>query len=386
MEAWEKIYIKFTNKELLSEVDPHLGYESCWGCHGGDPRETEDQDLAHAGFIKDPSASDGENICANCHQAIAKDFSTSMHMTLKGEKNAIAARMGLDSFEECPSKVKDGFVASCNGCHATCGDCHVSRPNSAAQGFIKSHKFTKKPHQVNQCMACHGSRVAHDFLGDDETQRPSDVHFSKGFNCMSCHSGAEMHSPAIDVKDRYHVPEAPRCEDCHDAATANDHHAQHWNDLSCYVCHSQDYNNCASCHVGSWKDDEAYHEKNPEEDFRIGLNPFPDRRYKYTTLRHIPIDQESYDDWDTDDILVNFNVLPTWKYASPHSARRWTARTEVADGASCSASCHLGGAGGVENADIYLTKDYVESRWPNELEANLPVVVDEQLPSGWTTK
>jgi len=384
LEPWEKVLIKLGSKDSVEELDQHFSYFTCSKCHGGDPSEQEDCEKAHAGLVADPSSMETD-MCAYCHPDIASDFAESLHNNLWGEKYAVAVRAGADSFSQCPQSLQDGFKGECNSCHATCGDCHISRPNTSGKGFIKNHLFKKTPHQKYQCMGCHGSRIAHDFMGDDETGRKPDAHFGKGMNCMKCHDVAEMHSPAADVEDRYHYDKAPRCEDCHDIPEQNEYHSTHWDTLSCQVCHSQVYNNCAACHVaGGWKDDPAYQENNPAEEFRIGMNPFPDRRFKYVTVRHAPIAPSTYDNWGAEGTLVNFDALPTWKYTTPHSVRRWTKRTEVLDGAGCGANCHLGAPDGFyENKDIYLFKEYVEENWPLEVEANSNMFVDDGLPAGW---
>ena len=383
MEPWEKVLIKLGSKEL-AELDQHLGYVTCDGCHGGDPTEQDDADKAHEGLIADPSSVDADS-CSMCHQETVQSYSESLHMNLWGEKYAVATRVGVDSFSECPQAMQDGFNGECGRCHATCGDCHVSRPDSSGKGFIKNHIFKKTPHQKNQCMGCHGSRIAHDFMGDDETGRKPDAHFGKGMNCMKCHGAAEMHSPATGVVDRYHYDLAPRCEDCHDIPEQNEYHSTHWDTVSCQVCHSQVYNNCAACHVADgWKDDPAYQENNPSENFRIGLNPFPDRRFKYVTVRHAPVAPSTYDNWGVEGALAAYDALPTWKYTTPHSVRRWTKRTSDPDGLGCAAACHLGAPYGTyENQGIYLFAGYVEENWPLEVEANSVIFVDDELPEGW---
>ena len=62
-----------------------------------------------------------------------------------------------------------------------------------------------------------------------------------------------------------------------------------------------------------------------------------------------------------DDLLPEFNALPTWVYATPHNIQRNTPQNE-----SC-AACHA-------NAAIFLTADKLSEE---ELEANLPVILDE---------
>jgi thiosulfate/3-mercaptopyruvate sulfurtransferase len=99
--------------------------------------------------------------------------------------------------------------------------------------------------------------------------------------------------------------------------------------------------------------------------FKIGLNPIqgPDRPWKYVPVRHVPIDPESFAYYGQD-LLSNFDALPTWKYATPHNIQRVTPQAE-----SCNA-CH-------GSAEFFLTADDV---LPEELEANREVIVEDVPP------
>jgi hypothetical protein len=96
--------------------------------------------------------------------------------------------------------------------------------------------------------------------------------------------------------------------------------------------------------------------------FLIGRNPRQgrDRPYDYVPVRHVPVDAESFAYYG-DDLLSNFEALPTWVYATPHNIQR-----ETPQNASCDA-CH-------GNPDIFLTADKVK---PEELAANQSVIVGE---------
>ncbi|NJN44841.1 MAG: hypothetical protein HC806_09075 [Anaerolineae bacterium] len=97
----------------------------------------------------------------------------------------------------------------------------------------------------------------------------------------------------------------------------------------------------------------------------IGRNPNPNyhRPYEYVPVRHVPVDVNSYSFYG-ENLLPNFNLLPTWTYATPHNIQRITPQNE-----SCT-SCH-------GNPDIFLTIDKVA---PEEVEANQSVIVD-QIPA-----
>jgi len=390
LEPWEKVYIKLNVYQTTD--DPHLKEMKCTDCHGGSSEFPNNMEEAHKGYITDPSEMDanGSNACKECHEETVNKYKNSLHQQLYGEKRMVALRMGNTSFDQCTQTVKDGFAGECGACHATCGDCHVSIPNSAGKGFVNSHRFMETPSDDNNCMACHGSRIAHDFLGDYDIYpvRPRDIHKDKGFKCLSCHDKEEMHGEVTDTQNthRYNYDQLPDCEDCHDdIANENLYHTMHFDDMSCYVCHSQDYNNCTACHTaGEWKTDPTYQNNNPAEDFKIGLNPLPNKRFKYTTVRHIPIARDTYDNWGAAGQMVDYDTQPTWKYTSPHSIRKYTARTDTSHGKLCYESCHtIDGFGNSENRKYFLFADSISIYWPDEVNANSNVVVDNELPAGW---
>jgi thiosulfate/3-mercaptopyruvate sulfurtransferase len=384
VEAWKKVLIALGSKTSPADLDPHMAMLTCVECHGGNPEAMDDMEAAHTGLIKDPSAPQ-VGACDPCHRGIATTAHKSMHATLLGERNVLAQRYGVSSFEECPAKAREGYEGECTSCHATCGDCHISRPNSAGRGLIKNHVIQKKPHQLYQCMGCHGARIGEDFKGDEESGRKPDTHFARGMSCMSCHDGDEMHADATGTSLRWDAPGLPQCEDCHgDDRGANDYHLMHWNDLACYTCHSQPYSNCQGCHVaGEYHDDPVYQAENPFLAFRIGLNPLENRRFKYGLLRHAPMAPDSFDPWGAPRPEA-FDAVPTWKYTAPHSIQRWTERTKVTTGADCGTNCHLGEPGGsAANRGLYLFLTDVQAGWPDEVDANLPVIVDEALPDSW---
>ncbi|OGS93492.1 MAG: hypothetical protein A3K04_00270 [Gallionellales bacterium RBG_16_56_9] len=100
--------------------------------------------------------------------------------------------------------------------------------------------------------------------------------------------------------------------------------------------------------------------------FLIGRNPQQnaERPYAYVPLRHVPAAPTSYQFYG-EDLLPNFNSLPTWVYATPHNIQRNTPQN-----ASCEA-CH-------GNPALFLTADKVKAE---ELKANASVVVELLPPS-----
>ncbi len=249
---------------------------------------------------------------------------------------------------------EDMFANKCGGCHTTCGQCHISRPNSVGGGFPKfggvvysAHGFNRTPDLTENCTACHGSRVGTDFNGDLEGN-VRDVHRNNGMKCEACHSAEEIHGDGQyegeHYNHRYEVATMPRCEGCHSDLEANQWHNAHVDasgrNLQCQVCHSQPYKNCTNCHnlVADEKADKF--DINPSAiQFKIANNPSPHRsEYDYAVVRHVPIDPDTYADWGL--TLPGYLDDPTWKYASPHNVILNTPQTTVEDGQFCGAACH----------------------------------------------
>ncbi len=370
LEPWEKVLVD--GALFPQEVHGHI---ACADCHAG--QNTPDKFEAHVGLIENPSQNPVES-CGECHPDVVATHDNSLHSNLAGYWKVLDARTAPEDHEV----IETMFGNHCSSCHATCGECHVSQPNLVGGGLISGHLFNRTPSMTRNCTACHGSRVGNEYLGKHEEFRP-DVHFSKGrMSCVDCHSGHQMHGAPDDCQSCHTGPEAqqvappdhrydgvqsPRCETCHiTVAIGQDDiemHQEHGGDLSCQVCHSVAYTSCDGCHVAisETTGNPFYATDDHYFTFIIGKNPLQsyDRPYKYVTLRHIPIAEDSYAFYG-DNLLPNYSALPTWAYTTPHNIQRNTPQT-----ASCDA-CH-------GNADLFLTVDKV---YPEELEANLPVIVD----------
>jgi thiosulfate/3-mercaptopyruvate sulfurtransferase len=363
LEAWEKVLLN--NEDFFGSIHATLG---CIACHGGTGGE-EEMEIAHEGVMGDP----GSEICADCHGEIAAGHAGSLHNTLDGYMTVLSMR----STEEAMPQLTEAYNNHCAGCHASCGQCHVSRPTSTGGGLLAGHVFRNPPPMNYTCTGCHGSRIENEFKGKNETDEgeryPADVHFNPGgMPCFECHSGAEMHGlqEDFDHQHRYDGPPTPSCTDCHVQVGNGDdnpqHSAIHMDRLSCQVCHSIEYKNCYSCHVQlSDEGDPFFRTEESQMLFYIGRNTTQseDRPWEYVVVRHVPIDRESFSYYG-DDLLPNFNARPTWLYATPHNIQRQTPQN-----ASCNA-CH-------GNEAIFLTADNVD---PDELDANQEVIVNEIPP------
>lgn len=368
LEPWEKVFI--TREEFLATAH---GQMSCVYCHGG--QQSPDMETAHTGLVADPSGK-GET-CATCHGDQTAHFEQSLHVSLAGYWDRLNAR----SAPEHQKSLEKMFGNHCASCHTSCGDCHISQPGSVGGGFIAGHVVQKTPSMSRNCTACHGSRVGNEYLGKNE-DIPGDVHFRQGrMNCISCHSGAEMHnsqtactqchdtSQAVyQVTNRYSGAQSPACESCHETVGKQGdpvtQHVIHGDKLACQVCHSVSYMSCDGCHVAiSQKTGKPFFKtERSYMSFFIGRNPVQNyhRPYEYVVLRHVPVAPTSYQYYG-ENLLPNFDALPTWTYATPHNIQRKTPQN-----ASCNA-CH-------GNEKIFLTADKVK---PEELPANQSVIVPE---------
>lgn len=382
LEPWEKALV-----DAETFMPTVHGQMACVDCHGGEAQSPE-KAAAHTGLIGRPSA-DAATACGDCHPDVVALEANSLHRHLTGYWTVLNTRSTPENHDQLATM----FNNHCYRCHTSCGDCHVSQPDSVGGGFVDGHNFNATPSMTQNCTACHGSRVGNEYLGKNEGLR-ADVHFREGrMVCTDCHGSHQMHGqlPTCDechtapedttippADHRYDGVQSPRCETCHiTAATGQDGlemHQAHGGDLSCQVCHSLAYTSCDGCHVAvSDKTGNPFFATDGTYmTFLIGRNPRPsyDRPYDYVTLRHVPIATTSFQFYG-DDLLPNFEALPTWAYATPHNIQR-----ETPQAASCDA-CH-----GV--AELFLTADKVAE---DERNANVNVIMPGiPLPtSGITT-
>jgi hypothetical protein len=374
-EPYDRVFMGGDGYELYKQSRHYsLG---CVACHNGIDN-TDDKNLAHSGdFLSHPS-DDFVGKCEDCHSDQTRYFANSIH-TGVGQKRKVCMRSGLngpDDFDQLPAHQQEGYNNNCATCHGNCGNCHVVRPPSGGGGLTNGHNFSGSPDMVSICVTCHTSRGGHAYFGVAPGTKP-DVHLSDNkFTCMDCHNGAELHGSSQKVEQRYEYNELPSCDDCHDNLQAsNNYHSEHIGDFSCYVCHSQDYNNCAQCHVhDGGAQIPAY------IDYKIARNPLPDLKkgFEFALVRRAPGAPENWKHYGVE--YSNFDVLPTYNYTSPHNILKVTSRTDVGGG-DCYSNCHIKNDNGtLVNEDLYLFKSDL-LQW--EVAANDSIVCDDYLPASW---
>ena len=367
LEPWEKVIV---DNEAFSQTDH--GELTCIECHAG--VNTSEKDAAHEGLLASPS-SQPQEFCGECHEEEVASYPNSLHNTQAGYWTTINARNG--NIPEDHPALDEMFGNHCATCHTTCGECHVSQPKNVGGGLFTGHVFEKTPPMTRSCTACHGSRVGNEFLGKNEGI-PGDVHFREArMSCVKCHEGAELHGmteSSAGAEHRYSGAEDPQCTDCHsgvaDGSDGIEMHAQHGdgNELSCQVCHSVTYTSCDGCHVAISESsgNPFFETQSTYPTFFIGLNPIQsaNRPAKYVPVRHVPVAPTSYQFYG-ENLLSNFDALPTWVYTTPHNIQRNTPQN-----ASCEA-CHA-------NPEIFLTADKVQAV---EQSANQSVIVKNLPPA-----
>lgn len=345
------------------------GRMGCDACHGGESGPGTKEEL-HAAMTPDPSSATAAyaegGACRQCHPDLAARFASSLHASLGGLEAAVLRRAGPGADRAHITAMLD---AQCRDCHASCGQCHVSRPGAVGGGLVAGHEIRRAPSPVENCTACHGSRVGAEFRGEIEGGEP-DVHFERGYECVDCHEGEALHGDGIADEDRFATGTLPTCVGCHPEAGSEEaerhEHRTHARVLQCQACHAQPYKNCYRCHVGRTA---RGLERAVETDFRVGRNPRRDeiRPWEFALLRHVPVAPDSYADWGL--ALPGYASAPTWTYAGPHNIRRRTA-------SQACGKCH--GA----SRQLFLTAEYIRARiadgtlWPEEETANAAVIVE----------
>lgn len=358
LEPQEKVLV---SKDFLSTDHGEVG---CVNCHGGNPAG-KNKASAHKGMDPAPSINNPEKACGECHEEIVATAKDSLHVTLSTFPSVLKSRADMGKWKHIDQARKN----HCASCHTSCGGCHVSRPQFAHKGFIKGHLFQNRSDPINQCTACHGSRVGNEFYGQ---RGQGDVHAAKAnMDCVACHKAKEMHAAAPkDLVGRYYLKEMVRCTDCHNDLQYGSvrHHVNHLDKVQCQVCHSQTYVNCYSCHVGKDNKGIAYFQNKREvETLKIGLNrdrKAPGAGYRFMLVRHVPSFPKMFDFYGKNG-FTNFGNVPTWTRASPHNIQRRTWQA-----ASCN-HCHGNRMLFLSNSDLL---DY-------EKQANRKVVVpDDKIP------
>lgn len=354
MEAWQKVLV---DPKFLDDVHSKPG---CIACHGGTP-DVDDKAAAHQGLLKRASL-EPDRTCGSCHVGIVEQAQNSAHRLLPGYLTVMSQR-GADFTR--PETVK-AYTNHCTSCHATCADCHITRPYALDGGLLAGHQVKRVASVFTTCGGCHSARIADEYRGAHEGI-PADVHWQKaGMPCTRCHTMQEFHDGAHGT--RYDTEPSMDCVDCHQNVGQTDsdnvQHQVHLETVQCQVCHSAGaYKSCFNCHTGVDDKGITYYTTDPSRlTFKIGRNPIQSdsRPWKYVLVRHAPATPGLWEYYG-ENLLPGFDNLPTWKYTTPHNIQKITPQN-----ATCN-NCH-----GQEQ--LFLTAADVA---PELLNANRNVIVTE---------
>ncbi|OQY48431.1 MAG: hypothetical protein B6242_02280 [Anaerolineaceae bacterium 4572_78] len=345
LETWEKYFIPDVGVLGMHNV------RGCVNCHAG-VGGTDDFTEAHTDLIKSPSATPIES-CGDCHPKITDVTGSSSHFNVAGMTNALTAR-GANLANPNMFRAFDGKF------NADCGQCHVSRPDSMGGGLIKGHEFFINTPEDMVCESCHGSVVVAEYKGQNEGVLP-DVHWSQAeMDCNSCHKIGEMHGDGQTYTNSRES--VLNCTDCHDLTDSDVEQHQIHEEVACQVCHSAGaYTNCSGCHVS---DEEGMTLDSMQLDFKIGLNANPTEKHPWTyqLVRHVPVTTDTFAAYGNN-LLPDFDNVPTWKGTSPHNIQKITPQNETCG------NCH-------SEPDLFLQpKDIAQA----EVTSNAKVVVS-RLP------
>ncbi|WP_456478305.1 hypothetical protein [Geoglobus ahangari] len=181
-------------------------------------------------------------------QVIAEKFQTSLHYTRNGkayfyskDNGGFEALTGVPIEKigcmKCHAKTKaDGspieaeeYTPDCNDCHVEIGD----KPSSKV------------------CLGCHSRQGVEIKLESAKPELFSDVHRSKGMECIDCHTEEEMHGDGNKYNSMLEGAIKVDCENCHTSVPENTAHSIHMSKVDCSACHVKTVISCYNCHLES---------------------------------------------------------------------------------------------------------------------------------------
>lgn len=347
------------NRDYLKTVHGLLG---CIACHGG--KNTSDAIKAHQDLQADPSEGKN-NICVNCHTDIVLAFKNSSHNNIPGIKRALKKSPYVKTVE-ATAIPEAALEKNCLSCHATCGQCHFSRPNSTGGGLLSNHLVNKRPPIEKTCFYCHNAGAGGEFIG--VVGIAADAHYTKGkMDCYSCHNVDILHGiSGTKAGEKPMSKAAPKCVDCHQEALSKNtkniaHKAHPKNTLTCQVCHALPYNNCYYCHISASSEGKIVSESSLVVQLKIGLNPQRNkmRPEKYVVLRRVPAALADTSATADKVLLAEDDEISSWRLTWPHNIQKITPQNKSCD------RCH-------DNESYFLTEKDLS---PGERRANQKMMV-----------
>lgn len=328
----------FVSQEFL---DSKHGKATCVSCHGG-VGDADAIAAAHKGMKVDPTEDGGAATCgkSGCHNDTTGTFKKSLHYTANGILDKMKIRLSGQPGDNV-TYASDVFSApdSCSGCHATCGQCHVSNPTANGGGLLEGHMFVTAKKQKDNDRTC---GYCHDAIGPQFIK--SDLHHKFGMSCADCHTDKdEVHggaTPSKLVGDAVTV----KCIDCHARLSGVYHTGSHATKVTCQACHSNKYYSCEGCHEGK--------PKTVTETVKLGLGG--DGRI--TTFAHTPISPKMFGKPALD--ASKLGTKASWIQVVPHTVNK-----PVVSEQFCS-RCHGAGTAFLKKSDLQFKKVETKLLYP----------------------
>ncbi len=173
------------------------------------------------------------------------NFPTSLHKTREGKRTWYKAENGgFERISQIPVE-----NVNCLKCHpGTKADGTPIDPTTYTPDCADCHNFaqgTAVPDDI--CLKCHSRQK------NEKALYPGvDVHFAKGFKCMTCHTKKEMHGDG-NTYASWLDPGATevKCETCHSNLPNYPAHSIHLQKVHCTACHAKTVISCYNCHFES---------------------------------------------------------------------------------------------------------------------------------------
>jgi len=173
------------------------------------------------------------------------NFGTSLHKTREGKRTWYKqSNGGFENITNIPVE-----NVNCLKCHpGTKADGTPIDPATYTPDCSDCHNFsqgTKVPDDI--CLKCHSRQK-----NEKTLYAGVDVHYAKGFTCMTCHTKKEMHGDGTSYAS-WLDPGATevRCETCHSPLATNTAHSIHSQKVHCTACHAKTVISCYNCHFES---------------------------------------------------------------------------------------------------------------------------------------
>lgn len=167
-------------------------------------------------------------------------FNSSLHYTTRGmaywydkENGGLETHTGLPYLSG---------KLDCVNCHiGSCDVCHKTIDGNKAVYTVKAAR------NQDVCLNCH--KRERTIMKIDSDNKQQDVHFSKGMQCMDCHTARDVHGDGKEYNSMKQTGAIDaKCENCHQVITETTAHKIHNGRLDCNACHVRHVVSCSNCH------------------------------------------------------------------------------------------------------------------------------------------